>query len=688
MGQPPSDALPVGFSADRIPTQLACEERLQELPSSPSFRGHLERITCEPHPTGSEANARVGDYVGRAMEKAGLDVDRYPYDAYIPEPGGDVHIALVRPIRLPLNNQEYILEEDRFSGHPALTHGWTGYSGSGDVTAKVVYANYGRREDFDQLREMGISIQGRIVVARYGGNFRGYKAKYAEQGGAVGLIIYSDPANGGYVSGPVYPEGKHLNESAVQRGSLLTLPYKGDPLTPFDPALPVGDGCEVNRLDPAQVALPKIPVAPLPYGSAVEILKRMQGAPVPSDWQGGLPFTYRLTGGADLTVRLRVDQPRSLRRVTNVIGTVEGTEFPDEWIIVGGHYDAWSFGTVDPNSGTAMLLTLAEALGQLAGEGRRPRRTVKIAHWDAEELSIIGSTEWVEQFGEELTGKAVAYLNADMAAYGPRASASGSPSLKASLIDAMKAVSFPGADDTVHARWTENAASTEAPPIGSLGGGSDHMGFYMHLGVPCGRLALSGDAAYHTNYDNLAFYERFCDPEFVYGPAVARLNGILALRFANADVLPYDVSSYGTDLVDHMASLEDRARELGMSVSLDGLGAAVSELRHSAAAFEDSRKACVAGRARRTPDLRAINAALIGLEKAFVHPGGLQERPWHRSLYTAEDPFEGYGSWMLPGLRYEVENRSEEGVRAWTDIYVRAVEGLRGRIEEITSLMG
>ena len=416
-----------GFGVHASRRQNDLERRFLALPSSSACRAKLERITRDPHPSGSPANAAVAEYLAETMAAAGLRVETYEYDAWMPDYRPRITVALVRPIRLPLNTQEYILPEDPYSAHPDLTGGWNAYSASGDVTAGVVYVNYGRREDFQQLRELGVSLQGRIAVARYGGNYRGFKARYAEDAGAVGVIIYSDPANYGYRGGPVYPEGKQWSESTVQRGSIKTLPYDGDPLTPFVAAL-AGDTSGVQRLDPDQVGLPRIPVTPLAYGSATEILSRMTGAAVPADWQGGLPFAYRLEGGEALTVRLQVEQPHQLVRIVDVCGSVEGSQWPGQEVILGSHYDAWTFGAVDPNGGTAMLLTLAQSLGKLARK-HPPRRSITICHWDAEEYGIIGSTEFVEQHAERLQASTVAYINADMAVAGPNPSGSASPTL-------------------------------------------------------------------------------------------------------------------------------------------------------------------------------------------------------------------------------------------------------------------
>ncbi|MCZ6918699.1 MAG: M28 family peptidase [Gemmatimonadetes bacterium] len=674
-----------GFFPDSHARQLVCEARLQELPTAQTFREHLRTITAEPHVAGSEANARVAEYLAGVMERAGWEVERAAYDVYMPDITADIDVGLVTPLRMPLNNQENILAEDRFSDNPTLLPGWNAYSGSGNVTAEVVYANYGRREDFDRLQELGVEIEGKIVIARYGENFRGFKAKFAEANGAAGLIMYSDPANGGYGSGLMYPEGRFMNESTIQRGSVLTLAYSGDPLTPFVPALPVDGDEQVERLDPADVAFHTIPVAPIPWGSAQEILSRMAGASVPSGWQGGLPFRYRVTGGVGLTVRLRVNQPLGLKRATNIVGTIRGTEFPDEWIVLGSHYDAWGYGATDPNGGTAMLLTLAEALGQMKDTGCAPRRTIKIAHWDAEEYGLIASVEWVEQYRDQLMSNAVAYINADGAVTGSNFSSSASPSLRGAIAAATKSVMYPGSDETVYDHWTRGTSDADSPNFGNLGGGSDHVGFYTHAGVPSAGLSMSGQSPlYHSNYDTFSWYERFGDTEFVFGPTLARVDGVLAMRLANADILPYDVVRYATDTKDHVATLERLADSLGLAIDLQRLKDAITGLEDVATEF-------VAARDTRTqtggltPDAaRTSSAQLIALERAFLYMDGLQGRPWSRSLYASPDPFSGYASWMLPGLRYEIETESTQGVSTWEAIYIQAIEDLTERIRAAT----
>ncbi len=675
-----------GFSAERAARQRACEAEFLQLPSSESFREHLRRITEHPHPAGSEAQRRVGEYLAEVMERAGLEVVSHPYDVYLPELTDDVEAHIVTPVAMRLSNREPELAEDRFSGHPDLLNGWNAFSGSGDVTGRVVYANMGRREDYLALDSMGVSIEGKVVIARYGGNFRGYKVKFAEERGAIGVIMFNDP---GFSTALSYPGGPMMNGETIQRGSVLTLPWTGDPLTPFVPALPVDGDRKVERLDPSEVPLHTIPVLPLGYKAASEILARMEGPDAPPAWRGGFDAPYRLTGGEALTVRVRVNQPKKLTRAVNVVGTLRGSRYPDEWFVFGSHYDPWGFGAIDPNGGTAMLLALAEALGQLAGGPCHPRRSIKIAHWDAEEAGIIGSTEWVEEYLEELEAGGVAYINADAAVSGANFGSSSSPSLKSPILEATKEVAYPGTDLTLHEWWMRASADgADEPSIGNLGGGSDHVGFYTHAGVPSGALSSGNPSGvYHSNYDNFAWYERFGDSSFVFGPMVARANGVLALRFANADVLPYDAVRYARDLRAHAGALHRAAEAAGMpSVRFDDLLRAVDDLEGAARDLVEARDRFLALDGSQSTAARA-NAELIGLERAWLNDRGLQGRPWSRSLYVSPDPFSGYASWMLPGLRYEIETQDRADLPGWERVYVSAVRDLAERMRRAEKIL-
>lgn len=681
--QSPASTL-AGFTAERAEAQAVCEADFLARPSGDAFREHLRIITANPHPTGSAAQVEVGHYLGRVMRAAGFTVEEHPYDVYLPQLTDDVEAHIVTPVAMQLNNREPQLDDDRFSGHPGLLNGWNAFSGSGDVTGEVVYANYGRREDYRALDSLGIDLEGKIVIARYGGNFRGYKVLFAEERGAAGVIMFNDS--------PIeevdpYPEGPMLNGDIIQRGSVLTLPWTGDPLTPFEPALPVDGDVQVERLDPDSVGLHTIPVLPLGYNAAAEIISRMTGEASPPGWQGGLKMPYPLTGGPDLTVRVRVNQPKALTRAVNVVGTLEGSEFPDEWFVLGAHYDPWGFGAVDPNGGTAMLLTLAEALGEMAAQGCRPRRSIMIAHWDAEEYGIIGSTEWVEEFRDQLTTGGIAYINADAAVSGPNFGASSSPSLKQPILDAIQAVEYPGEGRSIYDWWSDRSGG-EAPTMGNLGGGSDHVAFYTHAGVPSAGLSSGAPSGiYHSNYDNFAWFERFGDSEWVYGPMLARADGLLALRFANADLLPYDVARYATDVRTHVNTLLEVAEARRIDVDLSALVESSRDLDGAAAALEAARTARLEAGEVDPAFAARINAALIGLEKAWLDDRGLQDRPWSRSLYVSPDPFSGYASWMLPGLRYEIETDDPADVPEWESRYIAAIGGLADRMREVTAMI-
>lgn len=672
-----------GFIGGSAATQSKAEETFLKQQESERYKNHLKNLTKEPHIAGSKANERVRDYMADVMRKAGFQVEIFPYDIYLPVMPGTAAAELVTPIRLPLNNKEYIHKEDPFSSDPNLPVGFNAYSGTGDVTGEVVYANYGRKEDFEKLKTLGVSVKGKIVIARYGGNFRGYKAKYAEENGAAGLIIFTDPGDSGYAKGIVYPDGPYYDESSIQRGSLLTLDWTGDPLTPFEPALPLDGKKKIVRKKPEEVTgMHNIPVLPLPYGSAKEIIGRMTGKAVPTGWQGGLPYTYRLEGGSELTVRVNVTQKREIQRVYNVVGTLTGSENPDQWIIAGAHYDAWAFGATDPNSGTAMLLALSESLGKLSQAGYKPKRTIKIAHWDGEEQGVIGSTEWVEHFRDELDAKAVAYFNADGAVTGRNFGAASSPSLKALAISTTKSIQFPDSSKSVFEVWLGKRKTPE-PPLGNLGGGSDHIAFYTHVGIPSWNGGTGGHSIYHSNFDSFAYYERFSDPSFKMGPLVEQVFGMMALRLANADVIPYDISRYGTDLHTHFEGLQKLTSAYDKSAtpfSFDALIKASDELKKLGEECEAALKTA------NEKNRKAINTELLSLERQWIDKQGMPYGNWYRSLYASPDPFSGYASWMLPAFQYEAAIRSTKNLKAYEQRHLDAINRLKAKVEGITKL--
>ena len=672
-----------GFLAQSQTKEKQVEDYFLETVDFDQYKIHLKTLTQKPHVAGSMANEEVRDYMANVMKNAGMKVELYPYDIYMSKNPGTSLIELVTPIREPLNQQEFILEGDAYSSSADLWKGWNAYSGSGDVTADVVYANYGTKEDFEKLKELGVNVKGKIVLARYGQNFRGYKAKFAEENGAAGLIIYTDPADSGFTKGLVYPEGVYSNESAIQRGSVLTEEFTGDPLTPYEPALPLDGKKKIKRLDPKDTNMHTIPVTPIGYGSAQKILGLMSGKVVPEGWQGGLPFTYRLEGGDELKLRLMVDQKRDFVRVHNVVGTIKGTEYPDEWIILGCHYDAWGYGATDPNSGTAMLLGLSESLGKLAKEGKGPKRSILIAHWDAEEHGVIGSAEWVEQMKDELNAKAVAYLNFDGGVSGKKFGASASPTLKKVLVEASKEVNYPETDKTVYEVWK---GDNDAPKIGNLGGGSDHIGFYMHVGVPSLSGGTSGPTLYHTNYDSFGFYEKFVDPSFKMGPMVEQLVGIMTLRLANAEIIPYDVKRYATDLKLHFEKATTGVKSFDKNFEGFGLvDSSLVKLEEVAARFETRLTTVLNNGSLSKNEIKSINSKMLALEKSFIDSKGMYYGDWYKSLYASTDPFSGYASWMLPGIEYEISLKSSDRLEEWDMRYSRAIDNLTGKINVLIS---
>ena len=661
----------IGFTKSDWKNQLATEQLFTNLIDEARFKIHLKELTKKPHVAGSKFNNEVIDYIAKTMNSAGLAVKKYPYDIFMSKAPGESYLEIVEPKRQPLSMMEDVVEEDPYSSDKDLWKGWNAYSGSGEATAEVIYANYGRKEDFEKLQDMGIDISGKIVIARYGGNFRGYKAKFAEAAGAAGLIIYTDRIDSGYFKGLGYPEGPYYSESTIQRGSLLTEDFTGDPLTPYQPALPLDGDLKIKRKQPEDAQLHSIPVTPIGYGAAKEILGQMNGDVVPEGWQGGLPFTYRLQGGSALKVFLEVNQPREFVRVQNVIGTVIGSKYPDEWVILGCHLDAWGFGATDPSSGTAMLLSLSETLGKLVIEGKGPRRSILIGHWDAEEHGVIGSTEWVEQMRDELKAKAVAYMNFDGAVSGKRFGASSSPSLKELVMDTAKEVDYPYSEMSLYDMWRGNK---EEPSIGNLGGGSDHIGFYMHVGIPSMSGGAGGTTVYHSNYDSFRYYERFVDPEFQMGATIEKFAGIMSLRLANAMLIPYDLNRYPNDLKTHFDNAEEKVRKLKPAFkgfaktrqAIDDLSkAAATATKNLSNRLNDMRISSV--------EIESLNRQLIALEKSFIDQKGMYYGDWFKSIYASSDPFSGYASWILPGIEYELAIKRRKKLKEWDSRYAKAL---------------
>ena len=672
-----------GYSLTRWKNQLKIEDLFSKNIDTTSFKKHLIKLTERPHVVGSDANKAVQEYMFEVMKNAGFNVEKYPYDVYLPNKPGNSLIEIVTPTRIVLNQKEDIIPGDPFSKDPSLWKGWNAFSGTGDVTAEVVYANYGRKEDFETLKQLGIEIKGKIVLAKYGGNFRGFKAKFAEANGAAGLIIYTDPKDSGYTKGLVYPEGPYYNKSTIQRGSLLTEDFTGDPLTPFEPALPLDGKKKIKRLDPKQTQLHTIPVTPIGYGEASKILGQMKGKAVPQSWQGGLPFTYRLEGGNALTIRLKVEQKIDFVRAANIVGMLKGSEAPDEWIILGCHFDAWGFGATDPNSGTAMLLSLSETLGKLKEQGFAPKRSVLIGHWDAEEHGVIGSTEWVEQMRDQLNAKGIAYMNFDGGVSGKNFGASAAPTLKKILIETSKKVKYPYTDESLYEFWKKD--NLNEPTIGNLGGGSDHIAFYMHVGVPSLSGGAGGPNLYHSNYDSFKFYEQFVDPEFKMGPMVEHMVGLLTLRMANSELIPYNINRYAFDLNLHFKNATQKIKEYNSDFKgFPKTDDAIKALEESSKLLSIRISSLLSADNFSKKLFKNINKQLIAFEKSFISNQGMYFGSWYKSLYASSDPFSGYAAWIIPGVEYEIALRSSDRLEEWDKRYAIAILNLKTKMKNLS----
>ncbi|GAB4382487.1 MAG: transferrin receptor-like dimerization domain-containing protein [Phycisphaerales bacterium] len=667
----------------------AYSDELNRIPSPDSLRDLHTLLASEPHIVGTAGDQRMIERLAELFASFGLTVRRQPIWVYVSSPVAasiEVIPAGTQPFALSIAEPPIATDPDTADVH--LTFGWNGYAGTGDVNGQVVYANYGTLEDFHRLASMGVDCHGKIVIARYGGNYRGYKARFAERAGAVGLIIYTDPADSGYVKGLAYPDGGWATPHSIQRGSLATLDYPGDPLTPFIPAEE-----DAPRLDPDEVSLPTIPVQPIGWGAAHEILSRMTGPPVPQGWQGGLPITYRVEGGEDLRVRLKVEQQRRIVRTENVIAELPGSVFPDEVVIAGCHHDAWNFGASDPLAGMICLVESARSFGELASQGWMPARTLRFAAWAAEEQGIIGSTEYVEQFGDELTRSAVAYINLDMAAMGPVFGAAGHPSLAPVITAAARTV--PQArqpDKTIYDVWSGRfpESAPETMSLGDLGGGSDHVGFSAHLCIPSAGLHAGGSpgTSYHSNYDTLTWYRKVVGADYEPALMVTRMTNAVLARLAHEPVIPLDPSLYAEATRRHLDMIAEQiarssAWESHRPNALQRVAAAAELFRlHAEPAMAELRA---------TPDLdpvriAAVNACLMQVERAWCDVGFETGRSWYRSGLSAPDQTSGYSSWMLPALRHAVSLDDpillDERAGSYERFFMRATQ-LMDRIEQL-----
>lgn len=673
-----------GYSTQSAATERATEADAFARASAASASAHSKFLSLQPHMAGTPAQARTRDYVIDQMKSWGLETEVRGYSVWMPHPTS-VRAWRIAPDPIELNLQEGVVPEDTTSSTFQQVMAFNGYGAAGDVSGHVVYVNYGLIEDYAQLDSMGVSVRGKIALARYGRSYRGIKAREAERHGALGLIIYSDPADDGYVRGDVYPAGPMRPSHGIQRGSVLN--PNGDPSTPGYPSTP-----NAKRIPPAQMDVPHMPVIPISYGNATELLRGLAGKSIPQSWQGGLPFRYHVgPGPVQARIALTTDATTNpYKQIWNTFGTIRGSEFPDEIVMVGGHRDAWGPGAADNVSGTVSVLEAARAIAEQAKAGKRPKRTIIFATWDAEEWGLVGSTEFVEEDSLRLAKSAVAYLNQDDVAQGPNFGAGGSPSLRGLLRDVARNVRDPSGQGSVYDVWRRRAklaADTLEPEMGDPGGGSDFAGFYNHLGIPIADWGFGGPAGvYHSAYDSYHWMKKFGDPDFEFHATSARIGIGALLRIANAEILPYDYVEYARTMRRFGSLVERSIIERHWKLSGGVLTAAAGRMESAAVAFNVARDRALTAQLS-LKIAKQVNATLLGVERQLTRPEGLVTRPWFRNLVYAADENNGYSTMMFPSVNEAIRLGNETTVEREIADLVKRFDAATRVLQAATGLL-
>jgi N-acetylated-alpha-linked acidic dipeptidase len=614
-----------------VPVQEAqTEQEFQRQVSAENIGSYIKELTQHPNFPGSPFAKRNAEWILNKFLEWGWEAKIETFSVPFPRPTIR-EVELVQPTRYRAKLHEPIVDGDPYSAQQSEhLEPYFIYGPDGDITAPLVYVNFGLREDYAQLERMGVSVKGAIVIIRYGKLWRGGKVELAAEQGALGALIYSDPHEDGYFQGPTYPSGPWRSADAVQRGSVLNGKYPGDPLTPF-----VGATADAQRLAISKAeSLARIPSLPLSYGDAEPLLRAMGGPTAPETWRGALPITYRI-GPGPAQVHLRVAFKWDSVEFYDVIARLAGSTYPNEWVIRGNHHDGWVYGAQDPHSGHSALLEEARVLGLMHKAGWRPKRTIIYASWDGEEQGTIGSTEWMEAHFKELQQKGVLYLNSDVTMVG-LVDMSGSPSLESFLRGVAADVKDPVTGQSSLERAEENIPKGEHLSVGPPGYGSDHHAFVARSGIPTVNLDFSGagfGGAYHSSYDNYAWYTRFNDPGFLYGRATAQLIGTAVLRFADSTLLPFDFQGTASAIKREFVALKrlygvDQTQHPALDLS--PIETAVAAIDRSAEHFTRVRNtqpvSDLSGKA-----LAKVNASLLRTERAFLREQGLPGRPYYQN---------------------------------------------------------
>lgn len=652
----------VGFFPHRAATEArtglaTLENQLLAAPNPERARQTLRTLTAKPHLAGTPEDYATALYVRDELQRAGFDAELVEYEVYLPRPKSR-RVEMTAPTKYRCTLTEPTLPDDPDSASPLAVPTFAAWSPSAKVEAPVVYVNYGLPRDYAVLEKLGISVRGKIALVRYGECYRGVKAQVAQEKGAVGLLVYSDPKDDGYVQGKTYPDGPWRTDNCVQRGSYRAFTQPpGDPLTPGRPAKK-----GASRLNPKDAGLPKIPIQPLSYRDALPILESLRGPAAPKEWAGGLPIEYRI-GDGQTRVRIDLTMDYRLRTIWNVIGTLTGRDHPDEWILLGNHRDAWVYGAVDPSSGTTAMLEVARAFGELRKAGWQPRRTIKLCSWDAEEYGLIGSTEWVEEHLAELREKAVCYLNVDSAVSGDNFRASAVPSLWAVTKAVLRDVPDASGTRSLYDNWRAQDQKAVEVRFGKLGSGSDYAPFLQLAGIACLDMASTGSyGVYHSTYDSFRWMEKFGDPTFTRHATMARAWALLAFRLSESPRV-------GLNLLDYAREIERLAQELAQEhpqLDTKALLGAARDLTIAAEAFETE------------PDTQATLMARNRLRRQFegclLAESGLPRRYDARHVVYAPGVFSGYGAEVFSGVRYALSRNDAGDV---TRAVAQVVEALK-----------
>ena len=689
-----------GFTNDQVPSQKNRETTFRDIPDPKNLRDYMQTISSEPHHAGSPGSKKVAEFILSKFKEWGLNAWIEQQEALMPFPVERLlELQGPEPYRAIL--QEPVIPEDIDSSDEGGLPPYNAYSADGDITAKLVFVNYGIPEDYDTLEKLGIDVTGKIVIAKYGRSWRGIKPKVAAEHGAIGCIIYSDPEDDGYSQGDVYPKGPWKPWKGVQRGSVMDMPtHPGDPLTPGWGSEPGG-----KRLDRAEAkTLMRIPVLPISYHDAKPLLLSLRGPVAPKEWRGALPLTYHI-GPSETNVHLKLSFDWQVRPLYNVFARIDGSTFPDEWIINGNHHDAWVNGAMDPTSGNVSLMETARGLSELVRQGWQPQRTIIFASWDGEEWGLLGSTEWAERHAKELSDKVAVYINTDTTGQG-WFSAAGSHSLQALVTEVVGDLEGPrGSGGTVLSearthliekaetdREKERLIARKDLPLAPIGGGSDYTVFLDHLTIASLDLnftdELDGYAGiYHSAYDSFSWYTRFGDPDFSFGKTLSKIVGTIILRLADSTVLPFQFVDYAETIGMYVEELEREARKLDESQQLDfaPLRVSLKRLNKAAESYEVVLKELPEANAStlvaRKDSLHALNKLLYRSERTLSYTAGLPKREWYKHLVYAPGFYTGYGVKTLPGIREGLEQNALDEVLTFLSVVSSSLGDLSDQIE-------